>query len=200
MGDGSEHGSGIWIRSPRVYEITSALAFRGRRRKVYDELIAAIAPPPGGHVLDVGCGPGFLAKRLASVVGPAGRVEGIDPSQEVIDHARRRAAANTTFSVGDAQALPYEDQCFDYVFCTLVLHHLPREDRTQALREICRVLKPGGMVLIGDFRPRHGKRDGGSSPGSNDAEVSALLAGAGLQVIRLGDSGHGIRYFTALRP
>lgn len=151
-------------------------------------------------MLDVGCGPGFLGKRLAIAVGPTGRVEGLDPSPQVIDYARARAAPNVTYTVGGAQALSYDDECFDYVFSTLVLHHIPPQDRSQALRETYRVLKPAGGALIADIRPRHATRHGNSDVSTGHADISALLEEVGFRLAERGNRGHGIRYVTALRP
>ena len=114
------------------------------------EMLSVLRPKPGEHVLDVGCGPGFMMQELWGVVGPSGRVEGVDPAPIMCDLARARlASANpVAVRVGGAEDLPYADESFDAVVLSQVLlyvHDVPR-----ALSEAHRVLRPGGRVLICD--------------------------------------------------
>ena len=102
LGDGHGHAddaSGGLIRRARLYEIFSAAAFAGRRRRVFDRLAALSGAIPGDRVLDVGCGTGFFATRLAAAVQPGGRVDGIDPSPPMIDYAAGRGDAHCVFTV-----------------------------------------------------------------------------------------------------
>ena len=110
---------------------------------------------PGDRMLDVGCGPGRLALLAAARVAPTGSVDGIDPAREMIDRATARARRKNlpvAFRVGRAQQLPFADGQFDAVSATLVLHHVAADGRTAAVQEMFRVLKPGGRLLIADFR------------------------------------------------
>jgi SAM-dependent methyltransferase len=108
---------------------------------------------PGLHLLDVGCGPGTITVDLAGRVAP-GRVVGIDASAAVVDEARTHAdAAGVTgpgleFAVGDVYALDHPDASFDVVHAHQVLQHLT--DPVAALREMRRVLKPGGTLAVRD--------------------------------------------------
>jgi arsenite methyltransferase len=106
----------------------------------------------GMAVLDVGSGPGLLAAELAADVGPSGRVCGVDVSADMVAMARARPdtadAAPMEFREGPAETLPYGDATFDAVVSTQVLEYVP--DVPAALREMYRVLKPGGRVLILD--------------------------------------------------
>ena len=74
-----------------------------------------IAPPPGAHWLDVGCGTGSFTELIAEICSPAS-VIAIDPERAQINHARNRPIANRAhFEVADAQALPFADRTFDIV-------------------------------------------------------------------------------------
>ena len=102
---------------------------------------------PGLRVLDFGCGPGTISVGLARAVEP-GEVHGVDMEESQIELARAAAEAgghgNATFHVGDATALPFEDDSFDVAHCHAVLMHVP--DTQAALAEVKRVLKPGGII------------------------------------------------------
>jgi SAM-dependent methyltransferase len=106
---------------------------------------------PGQDLLDVGCGPGTITLDLAARVAP-GRVLGLDASAEVVEEAERlRAAAGVEavrFAVGDAYALELADASFDVVHAHQVLQHLT--DPVAALREMRRVLRPGGVLAARD--------------------------------------------------
>src|SRR5262249_32251942 len=104
----------------------------------------------GFALLDVGCGPGTITVDLARHVAP-GRCIGIDRASEVIEQARAHAAekgAAVEFSSADIHALPFADASFDVVHAHQVLQHLV--DPVRALRELRRVLKPGGLLAARD--------------------------------------------------
>jgi ubiquinone/menaquinone biosynthesis C-methylase UbiE len=106
-------------------------------------------------VLDVGCGTGTLAIEVQQHIGNAGRVVGIDPSSEQIARARSKAARRQMqieFQVGVIEQLAFPDQTFDVVLSTLMMHHLSASLKRQGLAEIARVLKPGGRLVIADFK------------------------------------------------
>lgn len=114
---------------------------------------AAVYPwaHPGMRVLDVGCGTGVLLAPLVGLLGETGQVAGIDFSAALIAEARRRATENGSridFHIGDARALPFPDGSFDCAMANLLLQHL--EAPGPALSELVRVVRPGGMVLIGE--------------------------------------------------
>ncbi|MEX2228937.1 MAG: methyltransferase domain-containing protein [Dehalococcoidia bacterium] len=106
---------------------------------------------PGMRLLDVGCGPGTITVGLAAAVAP-GEVVGIDVVDEVLTQARAHAAgaarANVRFEQASVYALPYEDATFDAAHAHQVLQHLSRP--ADALREIRRVLRPGGIIGVRD--------------------------------------------------
>jgi ubiquinone/menaquinone biosynthesis C-methylase UbiE len=106
----------------------------------------------GDQVLDVGCGLGHDVFRLAELVGPQGRVAGIDANSAMITEARRRAAGLTlpiAFEVGDARDVDFPDNTFDLCRTERVLRYLDRPDA--ALGEMARLARPGGSVLAFDF-------------------------------------------------
>jgi SAM-dependent methyltransferase len=117
-----------------------------RRRRI----AAALDLQPGESILDVGSGPGNQVCELSPIVGPAGSVQGIDPAESAIAIAGRRCSAlsNVHFQAGDAGELPFDDDTFDAVMSSQVFEYL--DDVAGGLREIYRVLKPGGRVLIHD--------------------------------------------------
>lgn len=101
----------------------------------------------GDAVLDVACGTGLVTYAAAAAVGAAGRVLGVDLSDRMIDLARERGApANVRFERMDAEALALPDAGFDVALCALGLMYLPRPEN--ALREMRRVLRPGGRVAL----------------------------------------------------
>jgi len=105
---------------------------------------------PGQDLLDVGCGPGTITLDLAARVAP-GHVLGIDRSDDVIAQAQARVddgPGNVEFATGDVYALELADASFDVVHAHQVLQHLV--DPVAALRELHRVLRPGGLLAVRD--------------------------------------------------
>jgi ubiquinone/menaquinone biosynthesis C-methylase UbiE len=150
-------GHGITIGTPRLYDVSAALLFR--RRRSYRGLLAAGDVQRGARVLDVGCGPGYFTRMLAEAVGPEGSVSGIDAAPEMIEYASKKARrlSNCRFQTGTAESLAFPDAAFDVVVSSLMMHHLPEEGRLGAVREMQRVLRPGGTLLLADFRmPQRG--------------------------------------------
>jgi ubiquinone/menaquinone biosynthesis C-methylase UbiE len=104
---------------------------------------------PGMRVLDCGCGPGSITLGLAELVAPA-EVIGIDASAELIATAQSAAESaglsNVTLQTGDLYSLPFDENSFDAIWVHAVLEHL--KDVPAALREMVRVLKPGGIIGV----------------------------------------------------
>jgi ubiquinone/menaquinone biosynthesis C-methylase UbiE len=105
---------------------------------------------PGERVLDVGSGPGFLARAIAELVGKLGSVCGVDVSEFLLNVARAQTTdqSGIEFVYGDVTKLPYPDEDFDTVVCTQVLEYVPDVDA--ALAEIHRVIKKGGRIALLD--------------------------------------------------
>jgi len=130
----------------RTYSTADVVEQRARIR-------AKVAPKRGEHGLDIGCGPGLLTCELAREVGPAGRMVGIDTSSDMVvvsaERARRSAlAGRTEFAVGDAVELHFPAQNFDFATAVQVYEFVA--DLPQALNEVYRVLKPGGLLVVMD--------------------------------------------------
>jgi SAM-dependent methyltransferase len=104
-------------------------------------------------VLEAGCGGGVFLPLLARAVGPTGRVVGLDHAPAFVAEARSRVAdaglaGTVTVEEGDACHLPYPDASFDAAHCERVLQHLA--DPAAALRELARVVRPGGWVVAAE--------------------------------------------------
>ncbi len=100
---------------------------------------------PGDRVLDVACGTGAIAWEATRRIEPGGSVVGLDQSQEMLAVARRKMP-NLDWRAGSAEALPFEDNAFDAVLCQFGVMFF--EDRVQALREMRRVVRPGGRIVV----------------------------------------------------
>lgn len=199
------HGTGDVVSRPWLYELTSDVAFLGRRRRTYDDVLSAARLRSGDRVLDVGTGPGLLARRAARRVGPSGHVTGIDPSPDAVEAASRHRGENLAFEVAAAQRLPFAPQTFDVVVSMLALHHVGGDELGRALREMYRVLVPGGRLVVADFldgddegRRAHAGR--GRPRHQPVAGLSAALAEAGFEVEGHGSHAHGIGHVAARRP
>lgn len=105
-------------------------------------LIEAVGVDPDSRVLDVGCGPGGLATALAEVVGQES-VAAVDPSQPFVSVCRARLPT-ADVRVAAAEELPFEDDSFDAAFAQLVVNFMT--DAEQGVREMRRVVRPGGTV------------------------------------------------------
>ncbi|MGE0067897.1 MAG: class I SAM-dependent methyltransferase [Solirubrobacterales bacterium] len=173
------YGQRFWVEAPHP------LITRERLREV-------LAPAPGERLLEIGVGTGYYSLDLAEWVGPDGTLELFDLQQEFLDHVLRgageRGLANLVPTQGDATALPYEDASVDAVVLTAVLGEIP--DSAAALREIRRVLKPGGRLVVGELF--------GDPHFTTRASLQRLGAEAGLRFS--GFSGNWFGYFARLTP
>ncbi len=110
--------------------------------------LAALGLQAGERVMDVGCGPGLLAQDMALAVGPGGQVTGFDLSPDMLALAQKRCAGlpQVAFDQGTIEKLPAASDSLDAVACIQVLLYV--EDVTRALKEIHRILKPGGRIAV----------------------------------------------------
>jgi len=138
-----------------------------------------------GDVLDAGCGTGVVASRLAD---DGYSVTGLDPSAGMLRFLEERDQRVTAVH-GSATDMPFEDGSFDLTYCVAVMHHIAAPDLVhQALGEMVRVTRPGGLILVWDHNPRNPywknlmarvPQDDGSERLIPEAEVTGGLVGGG---------------------
>jgi len=142
---GEKRASGRWFdRRAGAYEG----GFTARwRNPIQNGSLDALVLTAGDRLLDVGCGTGAASRRGAAL---AGSVVGIDLSSAMLREAGTlaRRLDNVTFMQADAEVLPFADASFTAVLCTNSFHHYPNPEN--ALREMTRVLTPGGRLVVGD--------------------------------------------------
>jgi ubiquinone/menaquinone biosynthesis C-methylase UbiE len=136
------YGQRFWVQPPHP------IITRARLRDV-------LQPQPGERVLEVGPGTGYYSLEVARWISPGGTLDVLDIQQEMLDltvrRARERGIPNVVPQKGDAQRLPYPDATFDAAYLNFVLGEVP--DGDAALRELRRVLKPGGRLVVGEALP-----------------------------------------------
>jgi ubiquinone/menaquinone biosynthesis C-methylase UbiE len=168
----------FWVEAPHPF-IT-----RERLRSVLE-------PAAGERVLEVGPGTGYYALPVAQWLGPDGRLDVLDVQQEMIDHTLGRAAAegisNISAARADARQMPYPDASFDAAYLVTVLGEIP--DQVAALRELRRVVKPGGRIVVGELF--------GDPHMVTSRALRDRAAAAGLEVD--GKLGGRLWHFTRLR-
>ena len=120
-----------------------------------ETLRGLLQPAPGERVLEVGPGTGYYALDVAPRLTPGGRLDTLDIQQPMLDELMHRADAAEIVNIvplhGDAQAMPYPDATFDAAYLVATLGEIPDQDR--ALRELRRILKPGGRIIVGEGQP-----------------------------------------------
>lgn len=179
-----------------AYDVFANLITLGRAGAIREQTVELAALGHGERVLEVGCGTGEVAQRARMRVGPAGEVSGLDPSAEMIAVAQRkarRAGLALDYRVGVIEALPYADASFDVVLSSLMMHHLPDDVKSAGLAEVRRVLKPGGRLLIVDFKRPHSWLSGlamrlflHSHLGRGFEHLPTIVAAAGFADVRSG--------------
>jgi SAM-dependent methyltransferase len=134
------YGQRFWVQAPHP------LITRGRLRE-------ALSPSPGERVLEIGPGTGYYAVPVAEWLGPEGTLEILDVQPEMLEHtlraARERGQDNVLATQADARSVPFEDGKFDAAYLVTVLGEIP--DQEAALRELARVVRPGGRVVVGEL-------------------------------------------------
>lgn len=120
-----------------------------------ERVLRMLAPAPGQRVLEIGPGPGYYTLDLATALAPNGSLDLLDIEasmlQTVMQRAGERRIGNISSHVGDAQACPFPDATFDAILTAATLGEIP--DQAQALREMRRVLKPTGHLIIAEGQP-----------------------------------------------
>lgn len=144
-----------WRIFSRLYDPVLALTMReGAFRTAMRERVEA-GLPQGGTAVDVGCGTGTFAIGLAAS-RPDANVVGVDGDPEILAMAKAKAGSDSVQWIeGLAGELPLDDNSADVATMSLVLHHLLPEQKREAMREVRRVLKPGGSFQIADWGRPH---------------------------------------------
>jgi ubiquinone/menaquinone biosynthesis C-methylase UbiE len=118
-------------------------------------VVRVLAPHPGEQVLEVGPAHGYHSFAVAEQLAPGGTLHACDIQEKMLDALMRRAAKrgieNIAPKQGDARELPYADGSFDAAFLVTVLGEIP--DQMAALRELQRVIRPGGRLVVGEIAP-----------------------------------------------
>lgn len=168
--------------------------FEPVQRTVLD--LAAAVPKPRA-ILDVGCGTGRLL-RTAAERFPDATLEGVDPAEGMVEHARVVTSSNRIkFQQATAERLPFPDASFDLVFSTMTFHHWA--DQQHAIAEVGRVLAPTGRWVLADVMPTgllgYVLRRLGMRHALERAKVDSMLALADLRVM---DERRGRSRFAVL--
>jgi ubiquinone/menaquinone biosynthesis C-methylase UbiE len=144
------------LRSDAALDLTSDFWMHRHFRamaEIYHSLLTQVELLPGDRVLDLGCGSGTHFDWIARMIGPEGRIVGVDPDQRNIDLAASRIAGapyrdQVDLQRGPLHPLPFDDSSFDAVWCAGSLQYEP--DPVGAIREMVRVVRPGGKVAAQD--------------------------------------------------
>jgi len=173
------YGQRFWVEAPHPF-ITR------------DRLREALGPVPGETILEVGPGTGYYTLDAARWLQPGGTLHIYDLQREMLDHTLDRARAAGVDGIvprqGDAQDLPYEEDAFDAAYLVAVLGEVP--DPHAALRELARVLKPQGRLVVGELF--------GDPHMVTEASLRRMGRAAGLRFERR--VGPVFGYFGVLRP
>ncbi len=178
-------------------------------------LIEQAALVPGLRVLDIGCGTGSLT-LLIKRLHPDVEVVGLDPDPKALAIARQKAErAGLTLQLdrGFSDPLVYPDASFDRVFSSLMFHHLTHLEKLATLREVRRVLRPGGSFHLLDFGPprsglsraaAHVLHKAGHVHDNLEGQIPAFLDEAGLlhpeEVAHRGTFVGSLSYYRAVSP
>jgi ubiquinone/menaquinone biosynthesis C-methylase UbiE len=130
----------FWVEAPHPFITRERLGW-------------ALAPRSGETVLEVGSGTGYYTFFVARSLLPDGVLHIVDVQQQMLDHTMRRAGDDALMNIrprlGDAQTLPYDDATFDAAYLVTVLGEIADQDA--ALRELRRVLRPNGRLVVGEL-------------------------------------------------
>jgi len=147
------HALDLFAGLPSDYDRMGAILSFGQDPRWRRAMVAAVGPQPGERILDVATGTGLVAFELARVGGC--EVVGVDQSEEMLAGARARLASaaslsdRVTFVRGEAERLPFGDSEFDALTFTYLLRYV--DDRQATMRELARVVRPGGRIGMVEF-------------------------------------------------
>ena len=143
-----------WRRHPSACPYSQRFWVEAPHPFITRERLRSVLSPSGGErVLEVGPGTGYYSLPVARWLEPGGRLDVLDIQQEMLDHTLGRAAAEGITNIAgeraDARKMPYADGSFDAAYLVTVLGEIPDQDA--ALRELRRVVKPGGRIVVGEL-------------------------------------------------
>lgn len=123
-------------------------------KRIKENVIAISDFSKNDSVLDFGCGTGTLCRMIKQSC-PKVKLTGIDTDLKILEIAEKKKPGDFQLIYYDGEKLPFEDACFDKIIATWVFHHFTNEQKIQALKEIKRILKPNGKLVIADWgKPR----------------------------------------------
>ena len=204
------HTRGRTLHSGSLYDLGNKILFLGKEQKFREYIIDLAELQPGESVLDIGCGTGTLTILAKQRLGERSEVVGLDASDEMLAVARRKAAdkqLSVEFHFAPVEKMPFEDDHFETVLSSLMLHHLPRETKREGIMEIARVLKPGGRFTAVDFDLQRKNLLGrilwaiiGSEMIKNNLGlVQRIMEEAGFNEIKRGASGYPFIHFLTAK-
>jgi ubiquinone/menaquinone biosynthesis C-methylase UbiE len=193
LGGGAVLGAALWWRAhPSACPYSQRFWVEAPHPFITRERLREILEPrPGERLLEVGPGTGYYSLPVAEWLSPDGTLDVLDVQQEMLDHTLRRAAeqgiGNITPTLADARELPYGDDAFDGAYLITVLGEIPDQDA--ALRELGRVVRPGGRIVVGELF--------GDPHMVTHSALAQRAAAAGLRVER--KLGGALWHFTRLQ-
>lgn len=182
----------------KYYDLVGKVLFLGKEQRQQKKILDFINIKPDEIVLDVGCGTGKLAIEASRSQSAAGKITGIDPSGNMIALAKQKAqeaGVEVDFRLGVMENMEFPDNTFDLIVSTLQVHHLPDDLKITGIKEVYRVLKPGGRFVIVDIEPKifslpallHGHAGAHDRP-TIISQYTGYMESASFQDIQSGDT------------